>query len=319
MIEQAMATTRFWTMSAPKQLRLIRISFGLGMTVERFPSFSLPSATLFSTTTKTEAESKAFPPCSLHTRQILHRKQQQHHSNRHHTTTTTAPKIIDVTRRDAAQLTELRRVWADEHGRRGVVLGLDVGTRHVGVAQSDIGGRIAFPLLGFRRYDLTSTSSGKGHNIMQRLHDCNAVAGVIGVPMHQRADGTQVKDMVMYGLYVLHRCGVKTVVLADERYSSVIARQGVSDGDEHPVVHDSVAGDEGDGFVTKGYLSVGSKSTKTWKTEMRDARRRDQTRKKERRKRAKQLNCSIEKHAIDASAAAVILQDVLDTLHADKD
>lgn len=86
--------------------------------------------------------------------------------------------------------------------------------------------------------------------------------------------------MVMYGLYVLHRCGVKTVVLADERYSSVIAREGVSDGD--------------------GHAEYDSALTKAWKTEARDARRRNQIRKKERRKRAKQLNCCIEKHAIDA-------------------
>lgn len=49
------------------------------------------------------------------------------------------------------------------------------------------------------------------------MHDCNAVGGEIGVPMGQRAEGTQVKYMVMYGPYVLHRCGVKKVVLADER------------------------------------------------------------------------------------------------------
>lgn len=172
-----MATTRFWTSSAARQLRLFQTS-------------SFPSATLFPTTTKTQTGCELFPPCSLHTRQTLFRKL-HHHANRHHaTTTTTAPKIIDVTWRHAAQLTELRRVWADEHGRRGVVLGLDVGTRHIGVARSDIGGRIAFPLLGFRRDELTTTS-GKSHTIMQRLHDCDAVAGVIGVPMHQRANGTQ--------------------------------------------------------------------------------------------------------------------------------
>lgn len=70
------------------------------------------------------------------------------------------------------------------------------------------------------------TSIGKGHKIIQRLQDCNTVAGVIGVKMYYRADGTQVKYMAMYGLYVLHLCGVKTVVLADERYSSVIDRPG---------------------------------------------------------------------------------------------
>lgn len=108
------------------------------------------------------------------------------------------------------------------------VLGVDVGTRHVGLAVSDAGGKIAFPLRGFRRTDV----SNDVQQLRKAVSETSARAAVVGVPniLYPRRAvlPTPVRDFILaYATKVLPLSGVRVVGLCDENFSSSIAREGV--------------------------------------------------------------------------------------------
>lgn len=108
------------------------------------------------------------------------------------------------------------------------VLGVDVGTRHVGLAVSDAGGKIAFPLRGYRRTDVSNDIQ----QLRKAVSETSARAAVVGVPniLYPRHAvlPTPVRDFILaYATKVLPLSGVRVVALCDENFSSSIARDGV--------------------------------------------------------------------------------------------
>lgn len=107
------------------------------------------------------------------------------------------------------------------------ILGIDVGTRYVGLAVSDSGGKFAFPLRGYRRTNV----QGDIRQLCDAVSETSARAAVVGVPVltplrqhHSRI----VRDFIFnFATRVVPLSGVTVVALCDENYSSCFAREGV--------------------------------------------------------------------------------------------
>lgn len=108
------------------------------------------------------------------------------------------------------------------------VIGIDVGTRHIGIALSDPYARIAFPLQGFRRRELRHDVEHI-QRIVADAGACRAVVGLPVVPFHLRGgSGDAVRRFVFaYGVKVMSLSGVRVIALCDESYSSSFAREGI--------------------------------------------------------------------------------------------
>lgn len=101
----------------------------------------------------------------------------------------------------------------------GRLLGLDFGTKRVGVAVSDSEQRYAAPLAMIPR------SSAKGDAVaLGRLAEENAAVGlVVGLPVHMSGDeGTKAKQAREFGSWAGRTTGLP-VAYWDERHSSTIA------------------------------------------------------------------------------------------------
>jgi putative Holliday junction resolvase len=101
----------------------------------------------------------------------------------------------------------------------GRLLGLDFGTKRVGVAISDFEQRYAAPLAMIPR------SSAKGDAVaLLRLAEENAAVGlVVGLPVHMSGDeGTKAKQAREFGTWAGRTAGLP-VAYWDERHSSTIA------------------------------------------------------------------------------------------------
>lgn len=128
-----------------------------------------------------------------------------------------------------------------------VAIGLDIGTRHVGIAMSDKFGRIAFPVRAFVRSSITEDVQ----KIKSLVDGYGARIAVMGVPnlntmshgKHKNTlttsatttrldgdEGESVKRFILtYGVNVLHLSGVRVIALWDESYSTAFAREGLRD------------------------------------------------------------------------------------------
>jgi putative Holliday junction resolvase len=111
--------------------------------------------------------------------------------------------------------------------QRGPLLGIDPGTRRIGVAVSDAGGTIALPLEVVER--------GKDDTWLRRIAELAGERGVVGlvVGLPVRMDGTDGPEAAearkLAG--VLERKLGVPAVLADERFTSVAANRAMASAD----------------------------------------------------------------------------------------
>lgn len=101
----------------------------------------------------------------------------------------------------------------------GTLLGLDYGTKRIGVAVSTPDQSIASPLENYTR-----RNSAEDIAWMQRLvKEYAAVGLVVGLPVHMSGDeGTKAKEARNFGEWMSRKTGLP-VVFWDERYSSAMA------------------------------------------------------------------------------------------------
>lgn len=115
--------------------------------------------------------------------------------------------------------------------RRGVRLGIDVGTVRVGVARSDPFGMLAVPVATLRR-DLAQGSDQA--DIVRLVEEHEVVEVVIGLPRTLRGDsGPAVTAVRAYAETLAGRLTAAgrdvPLVFVDERLTSVIANRGLAD------------------------------------------------------------------------------------------
>lgn len=102
---------------------------------------------------------------------------------------------------------------------RGTLLGLDYGTKRVGVAVSTPEQSIASPLENYTRRNEAEDAA-----FLQRLAaEYQAVGLVVGLPVHMSGDeGGKAREARAFGEWAAQVCGLP-VVFWDERYSSATA------------------------------------------------------------------------------------------------
>ena len=126
--------------------------------------------------------------------------------------------------------------------RRGVRLGVDVGTVRVGVARCDPDGILAVPLETVRRQD----DGGDLDRIVELAQEYSAIEIVVGLPRHMRGgEGVSAKGARRYARKLKQRCPYIRVCLVDERLTSNQAHErlrasGVPERDHRAMV-DQVA------------------------------------------------------------------------------
>lgn len=126
-------------------------------------------------------------------------------------------------------LKKLKALWKGSGTDRDrVAVGVDVGTKHVGLAVSDAQGRIGFPWKGFAR----GTVKQDVHEIRSLVNAHGATAAVLGIPIvpigGRSHGGESVRRFIItYGINILQQSGVEMIVLWDESYSSVYAKEGL--------------------------------------------------------------------------------------------
>lgn len=102
---------------------------------------------------------------------------------------------------------------------RGTLLGLDYGTKRIGVAVSTPDQSIASPLENYTRRNPAEDAA-----FLRRLATEYQAAGlVVGLPVHMSGDeGTKAQEARTFGEWVGTVCGLP-VMFGDERYSSAMA------------------------------------------------------------------------------------------------
>lgn len=107
--------------------------------------------------------------------------------------------------------------------RRGVRLGVDVGTVRVGVAVCDPDGILATPVVTLARDIDTAADIAQ---LVTLVAERNAVEVVLGLPRTLRGrDGTSAQDARRYAAELSARIAPVPVVLVDERMTSVQANR----------------------------------------------------------------------------------------------
>jgi putative Holliday junction resolvase len=103
--------------------------------------------------------------------------------------------------------------------RYGRLLGLDYGTKRLGLALSNAEQSIATPLATYVRRD----SKQDARHLLQEVQEHRAVGLVVGLPVHMSGDeGEKAREARAFG----HWAGQATklpVAFADERYTSAMA------------------------------------------------------------------------------------------------
>lgn len=102
---------------------------------------------------------------------------------------------------------------------RGRLLGIDFGTKRVGLAVSDVEQRYAAALAMFQR----SSSVGDANALKRLIEDHAPVGLVVGLPVHMSGDeGTKAKQAREFGVWSGRVLGLP-VAYWDERHTSLIA------------------------------------------------------------------------------------------------
>lgn len=102
---------------------------------------------------------------------------------------------------------------------RGTLLGLDYGTKRIGVAVSTPEQSIASPLENYTRRNEFEDAA-----FLKKLAtEYQAVGLVVGLPVHMSGDeGAKAREARAFGEWAARACGLP-VVFWDERYSSATA------------------------------------------------------------------------------------------------
>ncbi|MDC4233247.1 Holliday junction resolvase RuvX [Actinomyces sp. B33] len=126
--------------------------------------------------------------------------------------------------------------------RRGVRIGVDVGTVRVGIARCDPDAIMTFPVVTLRRRDDWSDVD----ELARIIDEHEAIEVVVGLPRHLRgAEGVSAKGARRYARRIKDLRPHIRVAMVDERLSSTQAHQrlresGVAERD-HRAVIDQVA------------------------------------------------------------------------------
>ncbi len=130
----------------------------------------------------------------------------------------------------------------EDAARRGVRLGVDVGTVRIGVARSDPSALLATPVETVRR---TPTDDGVAR-LGEIVAETGAVEVVVGLPRSlSGGHGKAAQDVLAYARRLALRIAPTTVRLVDERMTTVSAHQALHragrGGRRHREVVDQVA------------------------------------------------------------------------------
>ncbi len=107
----------------------------------------------------------------------------------------------------------------DQLARRGRLLGIDYGTKRVGVAVSDIHQEFSSPLHNYQRH-----GKQEDERFFRNVVSEYEISGlVVGLPVHMSGDESQKsREARNYGAWLKRLTGLP-VAFQDERYSSVRA------------------------------------------------------------------------------------------------
>ncbi len=106
-----------------------------------------------------------------------------------------------------------------ESARPGVILGVDYGTVRIGVAASDPGQQMAFPLAAYRR----RSKEADAQWFRQLVREHQPVLLVVGLPVHlDGRESQKSQEARRFGAWLAEVTGVP-VVFFDERFTTVEA------------------------------------------------------------------------------------------------
>ncbi len=126
--------------------------------------------------------------------------------------------------------------------RRGVRVGVDVGTVRIGVARTDPEGIISIPVETLQRAD----DGSELDRLVDIINEFSAIEVVVGLPRHLKGtEGISAKGARRYARRICQRVPEVRVCMVDERLSSNQAHErlrmsGLSERDHRPVI-DQVA------------------------------------------------------------------------------
>ncbi|NPV45964.1 MAG: Holliday junction resolvase RuvX [Armatimonadetes bacterium] len=105
-------------------------------------------------------------------------------------------------------------------------LGVDLGTKRIGLALSDREGRIASPLLVLERKGGTDDL----REVARIAMDYGAESVVVGIPVNLRGQHAEAAEAATQEIAVLRGLLSVPVSVWDERMTSVVARRGLTQG-----------------------------------------------------------------------------------------
>jgi len=103
------------------------------------------------------------------------------------------------------------------------ILGLDLGRRTVGVALSDLSGFLASPLTTVRFAE--NDFNFAANQVVQLYSQYRAEGVVLGLPRHMNGDIGESGQMALDFKELLEQLGIDTVVMWDERLTTVAAQR----------------------------------------------------------------------------------------------
>ncbi|MCB2082161.1 MAG: Holliday junction resolvase RuvX [Hyphomicrobiales bacterium] len=136
---------------------------------------------------------------------------------------------------------------------RGRLIGLDVGTKTIGIAVSDESRLIATPQSTLKRIKFTQDAE-----ILCRLFDTEQACGiVIGLPLHTtQGDYTAMAQSVTQFARNLSRKTNLPILLWDERLSTQAARRALEDSGTRAMHHKAKIDHIAAGFILQGVLDA---------------------------------------------------------------
>jgi putative Holliday junction resolvase len=108
----------------------------------------------------------------------------------------------------------------------GCILGVDLGSRRIGLAVSDPGGRLATPLAVIER---SGDRVADRRTILARAREAGASRIVVGLPLSLSGDVGPAAGAVLEEVEALRAEASPTITVEthDERFTTVIAEQGL--------------------------------------------------------------------------------------------
>jgi putative pre-16S rRNA nuclease len=107
----------------------------------------------------------------------------------------------------------------------GPVLGLDLGTRRIGLAVSDEQGLIAFPIGALERRGLAADVAA----LCELIRERGVKAVVVGLPLHLDGRSSSGADAARRFAGALEKAAALPVALVDERLTTVLAERALSE------------------------------------------------------------------------------------------